>query len=61
MKRNTLERKLVLNKKTVSNLENQEMKNVKGGAIGTYYATCVSLAIVCNTNEDCSCKITICA
>ncbi len=61
MKKHKLDRKLVLSKKTVSNLEEREMGHINGGAIGTYDNTCISLALVCHTNEACSCKITICA
>jgi hypothetical protein len=61
MKKNIIDRKLVLNRKTVSNLEDREMKDAKAGGVsyrvcGTYdVATCVSEWAYCNTNEHCSC------
>lgn len=60
MKKQTIKRTLVLSRKTVSNLGNQEMDEAKAGGIsyvicGTYDATCVSQWDRCNTNEACSC------
>lgn len=55
MKRQTLDRKLVLNKKTVSNLEVKEMKHLKGGIPPTLKTTCVSDNPDCKTDEICSC------
>lgn len=55
MKNNKLTRKLVLSKKTVSNLETREMKNLKGGYPYSMKTTCVSDNPDCRTDEMCSC------
>lgn len=41
MKTKVFNKKLSLNKKTVAHLKNDEMHNSKGGAIPTFYYTCV--------------------
>jgi len=57
MKKHTLTRKLVLSKKTVSNLCDQEMKQVNGGVIPTLFNTCVSEVRTCLTVEPCTCMV----
>ena len=50
MKIKDLSKKLVLNKTTIANLENEEMKNVKGGAWTinyTCYPSCLSVGHLC--------------
>jgi hypothetical protein len=42
MKAKTMFKKLTLNKKTVSNLDNLEQRNVKGGTIPTVLPPCLS-------------------
>lgn len=49
MKSGNLKKKLTLNKKTVSHLNNAEMKNFAGGVLGTGI-TCT----VCNSKLSCS-------
>jgi hypothetical protein len=62
MKKQKLERKLTLSKKTVANLGNREMKEVKGGVDETFnYPTCRSMVRTCGTDEFCSCKDAHCA
>ena len=64
MKKQTIKRTLVLNKKTVTNLEAGDMQAAKGGDIyipSYNYPTCVSKWADCRTNENCSCVGTICA
>ena len=46
-------KKLELNKKTISNLQSDEMKNVKGA---TYYETVCN----CKTDESCSYFVNCC-
>ena len=57
MKKHTLERKLVLSRKTVANLEPVDLKKFNGGALpNTFqYPTCVSVDVNCQTWERCSC------
>ena len=62
MKKQKLERKLMLSKKTVANLDNREMREVKGGDDETFNArTCRSMNIACGTDEFCSCVGVACA
>ncbi len=55
MKKQKLNRTLVLNKKTVSNLEGWEMNQVNGGIAPTFRTTCMSDYATCKTYEMCSC------
>ncbi len=57
MKKQTMKRKLVLSKKTVSNLEEREMALANGGVLPVtfQYPTCVSADAGCQTWERCSC------
>ncbi len=60
MKKHSINRKLVLNRKTVSNLDDRAMENVKGGEIyprTDFWATCVSEWAHCLTDENCSCVV----
>ena len=64
MKKQSIKRTLVLNRKTVSNLDARDMEGLKGGDIyipSYNYPTCVSKLAGCRTNENCSCVGTICA
>ncbi len=58
MKKQTFDRKLVLNRKTVANLEAMDMERVNGGGLpNTFqFPTCVSADAGCQTWERCSCK-----
>jgi len=54
MKKVKLEKKLNLNKKTITNLKSGEMKEVKGG--GTKHTCVLSICIFCyNTHEYFTC------
>ncbi|MGE0078154.1 MAG: class I lanthipeptide [Bacteroidales bacterium] len=55
MKKKSLDKKLVLNKQTITNLD---MNNVKGGALLTTDGTATCVTEECNTN-DCSVACTI--
>ncbi len=57
MKKHTITRKLVLSKRTVSNLEKCEMKQLNGGVIPTLVHTCVSEVRTCLTVEPCTCMV----
>ena len=62
MKKQTITRKLSLSKKTVANLNDREMKKVKGGVPPSWeYVTCVSRETACGTNGLCSCDYSNCA
>ena len=61
MKKQTITRKLSLSKKTVANLDEREMKKVKGGVRPSQdYMTCVSREITCGTNGLCTCDYSYC-
>ena len=61
MKRQKLTRKLALSRKTVANLDNGDMQELKGGARETFYpVTCKSLNVNCGTAEMCSCVYSQC-
>ena len=61
MKKQTIDRRLVLSKKTVSNLDDRSMRAVRGGDIFTDSPTCISDIPQCHTCEDCSCVGVHCA
>jgi hypothetical protein len=60
MTKQILTKKLSLCKKTVANLEKKELRHAKGGIEYTDGTTCISIFINCETNEKCSCAITMC-
>ncbi len=57
MKKHTITRKLLLSKKTISNLDAPEMGQLVGGAHLTFLATCVSEVRTCLTIEPCTCIV----
>ena len=71
MKTKPFSHKLILNKKTVANLNQLEMKNVNGGLIlptrigceETMYSTCVYSFCPCGTYDvtEVSCELPQCA
>ncbi len=72
MKKKNLSHKLNLNKKTVANLNQHKMRDVKGGLIliqtrigcvETMYSTCVYSFCPCGTYDvtEASCEIPLCA
>lgn len=50
-------KKLVLNKKTIANLSNDELNRIHGGIAETWYLTCPSHP-VCYLTEDRTCACT---
>jgi len=58
MKTKKLDKKLVLNKKTIADLFDNEMKNVYGGAsLDTCWTDCRTL---CATEDCCETRLKIC-
>ena len=58
MKSQKLAKKLVINKQTVANLENQEMADVKGGTLTTFGEFCYTghtYTIACFYDVDTCC------
>lgn len=58
MKKKSLNKKLVFNKETISNLNNEKLQSVKGGQIETFgcqisfdFGVCVSINVACTTQE----------
>jgi hypothetical protein len=59
MKRKKFNKKLVLNKSTVSDLNGNELKKVKGGCRPSEPSACPSYGTECgDTVEICFCRIT---
>jgi len=59
MKKKSFSKKLVLNKETISNLDNEKLQSIKGGKPRTYgceisydFGVCVSINIVCITQDQ---------
>lgn len=58
MKKKSLNKKLALNKETISNLNNEKLQLVKGGQIETFdcqisfdFGICISINVACTTLE----------
>lgn len=58
MKKKSLNKKLVLNKESISNLNNEKLQSVKGGQIETFgcqisfdFGVCISINVACTTQE----------
>jgi hypothetical protein len=52
MKKKTLEKKLILKKETLSNLENKQMNDARGGATAN---TCYRSCLICPTMPPMTC------
>lgn len=60
MKPKEFSKKLILNKRTVSDLNGNEMRNVKGGCDVTHPNSCPSFKTFCgDTVELCECVIPV--
>jgi hypothetical protein len=58
MKKKSLNKKLVFNKKTITNLNNEKLQSVKGGEVATFdcqisfdFGVCISINVACITQE----------
>jgi natural product precursor len=50
-------KKLTLNKKTIADLENKEMRKANGGGAPTFYTLCQTDCLRCPTNGISICEI----